>query len=81
MLIHIPSEAVEGRIFHSACFCDEGQVTLFHPCLFLKVDVLWVCEFNFSVKALPLYCLILASSELFELGKVGLMYVYNSAGL
>lgn len=30
--IHIPSEATQGKIFYSGCFCDEGQVILFHPC-------------------------------------------------
>uniref|UniRef100_A0A9L0JBQ2 C2H2-type domain-containing protein n=1 Tax=Equus asinus TaxID=9793 RepID=A0A9L0JBQ2_EQUAS len=40
---------------------------------------LWLCGFNFLVKALSLNCLTLASSELFELSRVGLIYIIQLA--
>lgn len=44
-----------------------------------RLMYLWLCGFNFLVKALSLNCLTLASSELFELSRVGLIYIIQLA--
>ena len=75
VLIHIPSEAMEGRLFHSACFCGKERVTLFHS--HKSVPKYWhtMCAFDFLVKVLLCYYLPLSLSDLSELSRVGLVYI------